>query len=211
MSEQDGPREIESALRKVEGLSVRRDVELGNLTRFGIGGPADVLAETDQPEAFAAAVKLCRRCSAPFYILGDGTNVIVSDAGYRGVVLRFTAVSIKQVGEQLVSDAGAALEALVDAAIEASLKGLETLARIPGSVGAARRCFRVGIKVIPPARATPSGATPSRLTASSTERGRWKLKLCMVVSLIRRPVFAIAKPARLFLVLPACRYLRRSR
>ena len=137
MSEQDGPREIESALRKVEGLSVRRDVELGNLTRFGIGGPADVLAETDQPEAFAAAVKLCRRCGVPLYILGDGTNVIVSDAGYRGVVLRFTAVSIEQEGEQLVSDAGAALEALVDAAIEASLKGLETLARIPGSVGAA--------------------------------------------------------------------------
>jgi len=137
MSQQPNLRDTEIGLRAIGGLDVRRDVDLRSLTRFGIGGPADILADTDQPEAFAAAVRLCRDHRAPYYVLGSGTNVIVSDAGFRGVVLRFTARSIARAGTRLESDAGASLEALVDTAIEASLKGLETLARIPGSVGAA--------------------------------------------------------------------------
>lgn len=137
MSERLNLRETELALLEIEGLHVQRDVELASLTRFGIGGPADLLAKTDQPDAFAAAVRLCRNHGSPCYVLGGGTNVIVSDAGFRGVVLRFTAKSIEHFGSRLESDAGASLEALVDSAVEASLKGLETLARIPGSVGAA--------------------------------------------------------------------------
>lgn len=137
MSQQPNLREAELGLRAIEGLVVQRDVDLSGLTRFGIGGPADILADTDQPQAFAAAVRLCREHRAPYYVLGNGTNVIVSDAGFRGVILRFTARSIERDGARLESDAGASLEALVDTAVEASLKGLETLARIPGSVGAA--------------------------------------------------------------------------
>ena len=128
---------IESSLSQVEKLSLRSDVELRGYTRFGIGGHADLFAETVEPEAFAEAVGICRTHGAPYCILGDGTNVIVADAGYRGVVLRFTAKSIEQQGLRLRADAGAPLESLVDAAITAGLQGLETLTRIPGSVGAA--------------------------------------------------------------------------
>jgi len=128
---------IESSLAGIENLSLRRNVELREYTRFGIGGPADLFAETAAPEAFAEAVQACHAQAAPYYILGDGTNVIVSDAGYRGVVLRFTAKSIKSEGPRVESDAGAPLESLVNAAVDAGLKGIETLARIPGSVGAA--------------------------------------------------------------------------
>ena len=128
---------VASSLAQVEKLSVRSDVELRGYTRFGIGGRADLFAETAEPEAFAETVHICRTHKVPYCILGDGTNVIVADAGYRGLVLRFTAKSIKQQGLKLQADAGAALESLVDAAITAGLRGLETLARIPGSVGAA--------------------------------------------------------------------------
>ncbi len=128
---------IESSLAQVAKLSLRSDVELRGYTRFGIGGHADLFAETAEPEAFAEAVGICRTHGAPYCILGDGTNVIVADAGYRGVVLRFTAKSIEQQGLRLRADAGAPLESLVDAAITAGLQGLETLTRIPGSVGAA--------------------------------------------------------------------------
>lgn len=128
---------VESSLAQVEKLSLRSDVELRGYTRFGIGGHADLFAETAEPEAFAETICICRTHGAPYCILGDGTNVIVADAGYRGVVLRFTAKSIKQQGLRLQADAGAPLECLVDAAITAGLRGLETLARIPGSVGAA--------------------------------------------------------------------------
>lgn len=128
---------IESSLAGIENLSLRRNVELREYTRFGIGGPADLFAETIDPHAFVQAVQACRDQAAPYYVLGDGTNVIVSDAGYRGVVLRFTAKSIRYEGLRIESDAGAPLESLVNAAVDAGLKGIETLARIPGSVGAA--------------------------------------------------------------------------
>ena len=125
------------ALREISGLAVRETVGLCHYTRFGIGGEADLFAETASPDAFAAAVEVCRGRRFPYYVLGDGSNVIISDEGFRGLILRFVADNLALDGNQVIADAGASLEALVDFTIEDGLKGLETLARIPGSVGAA--------------------------------------------------------------------------
>ena len=125
------------ALREIDGLKVRESVVLAPHTRFGIGGPADLFAETADTGAFAAAVTLCRESTVPFYILGEGSNVIVSDEGFRGLVLRFTAGGVRVEGTRVSADAGAALETLVATSVDHGLRGLETLARIPGSVGAA--------------------------------------------------------------------------
>ncbi len=125
------------SLQGIPGLVLRPDAPLAELTRFGIGGPADLLVETSQPEAFAAAVRACRAAEAPFYIIGDGSNLIVSDRGFRGVVLRFTARELRAEGTDIVADAGASLQAVVDFSIQRGLAGLETLTGIPGSVGAA--------------------------------------------------------------------------
>ena len=116
---------------------MRESILLGPYTRFGIGGPADLFAETADSLAFASAIRVCRRLDFPFYVLGDGSNVIVSDNGFRGLVLRFTAcaIGVRKAGVQ--ADAGARLEALVKTSVDHGLRGLETLARIPGSVGAA--------------------------------------------------------------------------
>jgi UDP-N-acetylmuramate dehydrogenase len=73
----------------------------------------------------------------PTVVIGGGTNLIVSDAGFRGIVLRYRGESLKAAGECVTAEAGAVLQDLVDFAIEKGLKGLETLAGIPGSVGAA--------------------------------------------------------------------------
>ena len=70
-------------------------------------------------------------------MIGGGTNLIVSDTGYRGIVLRFRADRLMAAGERVYAEAGAVLQDLVDFAIARGLKGLETLAGIPGSVGAA--------------------------------------------------------------------------
>ncbi len=126
-----------AALGEISGLAVREKVSLRHYTRFGIGGEADLFAETASPEAFAAAVEACRGQRFPYYVLGDGSNVIVSDEGFRGLILRFVADNLALDGRQVTADAGASLEALVDFTIAAGLKSLETLARIPGSVGAA--------------------------------------------------------------------------
>ena len=124
-------------LSAVKGLAVRAGVELRHHTRFGIGGAADLLAETADAEAFARAAGICRMHGYPLYVMGDGSNVIVSDDGYRGLILRFVARGLSREGSNVTADAGAPLQSLVDFAVDAGLKGLETLAGIPGSVGAA--------------------------------------------------------------------------
>ncbi len=130
-------RTVFDELSAVENLAVRERVELRHHTRFGIGGVADLLAETADAEAFARAAAICRSHGYPVYFMGDGSNVIVSDDGYRGLILRFVARSLSRDGNEVTADAGAPLQSLVDFAIDAGLKGLETLAGIPGSVGGA--------------------------------------------------------------------------
>lgn len=124
-------------LAAIPDLQVLTGVPLACYTRFGIGGPADILAETASVEAFVAAVRVAGECGLPSVIIGGGTNLIVSGAGFRGVVVRFTAQTILASGNSVMADAGAELDALVEFTVERGLKGLETLKRIPGSVGAA--------------------------------------------------------------------------
>jgi UDP-N-acetylmuramate dehydrogenase len=132
-----GTEETLSRLATVPSLQVSNCVPLSRYTRFGIGGPADIYAETSDVEAFIAAMAIARESGLDFVVIGGGTNLIVSDAGFRGVVLRFVAERLMAAGDRVVSDAGAVLQDLVDFAIDRGLKGLETLAGIPGSVGAA--------------------------------------------------------------------------
>jgi UDP-N-acetylmuramate dehydrogenase len=124
-------------LAAVPSLQVSTCVPLSRYTRFAIGGPADIFAETREVEAFIAALEIARSSGLDYVVIGGGTNLIVSDDGFRGVVLRFVAERLMAAGNRVVSDAGVVLQALVDFAIERGLKGLETLAGIPGSVGAA--------------------------------------------------------------------------
>jgi UDP-N-acetylmuramate dehydrogenase len=124
-------------LQQIPGLRLEPEVPLARFTRFAIGGPAELVVETGDPAAFIQAVRACRAAQAPFYVIGDGSNLVASDRGYRGVVLRFVARSLSSDGNRILSDAGASLQALIDYAIERGLAGLETLSGIPGSVGAA--------------------------------------------------------------------------
>ena len=110
---------------------------LARYTRFGIGGPADVYAETASAEVLVEALRQARASGLPYVIIGGGTNLIVSDQGFRGIVLRFTADGIASAGSTVEADAGAELGAVVDTSIARGLAGLETLAGIPGSLGAA--------------------------------------------------------------------------
>jgi len=124
-------------LAAIPSLQVSTCVPLSRYTRFGIGGPADIYAETREVEAFIAALETARTSGLDFVVIGGGTNLIVSDEGYRGVVLRFIADRLMSSGKHVVSDAGVVLQDLVDYTIDRGLKGLETLSGIPGSVGAA--------------------------------------------------------------------------
>ena len=112
----------------------RTGVALSSYTRFGLGGPADCFLETPEEAEFVAAL---RETPPPVLVLGGGTNLIVSDSGFRGAVLRYTGHAIWSQGGEVHAQAGAVLQDLVDHALDHALQGLETLAGIPGWVGAA--------------------------------------------------------------------------
>ena len=124
-------------MRAIAALRLEANAPLAAHTRFGIGGPADLFGWTADPQALAGAVRACREAGAACYPMGDGSNVVASDAGFRGLVLRFTAEGIEIDGETVRADSGGKLQALVDSAIEHGLEGLHTLTGIPGSVGGA--------------------------------------------------------------------------
>jgi UDP-N-acetylmuramate dehydrogenase len=124
-------------LRALPELTVLEDAPLSRYTRFGIGGPADVYAETKDADTFIRAMKIAQTSGMETVVIGGGTNLIVSDDGFRGLVLKFASDGIRVEGARIHVDAGAVLQTLVDYAIDRGLKGLETMTGIPGSVGAA--------------------------------------------------------------------------
>jgi UDP-N-acetylmuramate dehydrogenase len=131
------PEALAERLQTIGGLQIAPCVPLSLHTRFGIGGPARFFVETADEGAFAAALSAVRDAGAPFVTIGGGTNLVVSDDGFDGFVLRFTGAAITRDGARVLAGAGASLQALVDYSIDEGLRGLETMTGIPGSVGGA--------------------------------------------------------------------------
>jgi UDP-N-acetylmuramate dehydrogenase len=129
--------ETVTRLAEISTLQVSEGAPLSSYTRFGIGGPADIFAEAGNASAFVEALRVARASGLDYSVIGSGTNLIVSDAGYRGLVLRFRGEAIRREGDAIVADAGAELQSVVDFSVAEGLQGLETLAGIPGSLGAA--------------------------------------------------------------------------
>ena len=108
-------------------------------TTFRIGGPADIFVMPESVEQIQTALKLCREEKIPYFILGNGSNLLVSDQGYRGVIIQMDR-NIGEVtveGTQIRASAGALLSAVASAARRASLTGFEFAGGIPGTLGGA--------------------------------------------------------------------------
>jgi UDP-N-acetylmuramate dehydrogenase len=117
---------------------VRCDAPLAPFTTFKVGGPAQCLVEVHDSRELASAWHLAAQTGVPSTILGGGSNVLVSDAGVRGVVIRTHGGVIALEGEAGVrADAGVSLNSLVRWTIGRGLAGLEAWAGTPGSVGGA--------------------------------------------------------------------------
>lgn len=107
-------------------------------TTFRVGGPADYFITPDIEKA-ADVIALCRKEQMPYYVIGNGSNLLVGDQGIRGAVIALTkpASQITVAGKRLTAGAGALLSQAAHAAYEAGLGGLEFAAGIPGTVGGA--------------------------------------------------------------------------
>ncbi len=126
-----------AGLAAIPGVRVLRDAPLAEHTRFGIGGPADILVDAQGQAAFIEALKVARESGLDTVVIGGGTNLIVADEGFRGVVLKFSGRGITAEGTAVRVEAGAVLQDLVDFTVDCGLKGIETMTGIPGWVGAA--------------------------------------------------------------------------
>lgn len=108
-------------------------------TTFRVGGPADFFVMPKTIEEVKKIVGLCREEKMPYYILGNGSNLLVGDKGYRGVMIQIykemAAIEVK--GECIRVQAGALLSRVGNAALEAELHGFEFAAGIPGTMGGA--------------------------------------------------------------------------
>ncbi len=108
-------------------------------TTFRIGGPADLYVVPDTEKSLTEVIDFCRRMQVPFYVIGNGSNLLVSDDGYRGVIIRIgrSLSQVTVIGEQIHAQAGALLSTVAARALDASLTGMEAESGIPGTLGGA--------------------------------------------------------------------------
>jgi UDP-N-acetylmuramate dehydrogenase len=117
---------------------VHVDAPLAPLTTFKVGGPADWLLETRTSDEIVAAIQLADRFDVPVTLLGGGSNVLIGDAGVRGLVVRPRGGAISaRDAEHVRADAAVTINGLVRWTVLHGLAGLEAWAGTPGTVGGA--------------------------------------------------------------------------
>jgi len=120
-------------------LNVKTCVPLAPHTTFHIGGPAKYFYEAKSTEDIVKAVKTARELDIPYFILGGGSNILVSDRSFEGLVIKIQNTKYKIQNTKILADAGVKLSKLVDLALKNNLSGLEWAAGIPGTIGGAVR------------------------------------------------------------------------
>ena len=113
--------------------------QMSRHTTFRIGGPADYFVTPSKEEEIEAVIHVCRQYNVPFYIMGNGSNLLVGDKGYRGAVIQIfkKMYSIEVKENQICAQAGALLSKIAAKALKAGLTGFEFASGIPGTLGGA--------------------------------------------------------------------------
>ena len=130
---------VEKIQKLVGEAKVLVNEPMASHTTFKIGGPADYFVMPETIEELAAVLKLCKEENMPYFILGNGSNLLVGDKGFRGVVIQlyknFDGICLE--GTKITAKAGAMLIRVAKEAGKAGLTGLEFASGIPGTVGGA--------------------------------------------------------------------------
>ena len=125
-------------LNKIDNLNVEEDVLLKNYTTFQVGGPADIFLTPKNENALLELIKVIQNINTPYFVLGEGSNVIVGDKGYRGIIIYTGELDEVLVNENNIkAQSGATLKYITKKAQENSLAGMEFASGIPGSLGGA--------------------------------------------------------------------------
>ena len=134
---------LAAELRKISGLKVKFAESLARYTSMKVGGSADYFVEVENEAALAELLRILNRHQESFWVLGNGSNVLISDRGVRGAIMRLTGefktIQFKEMGEVANVTAGAAVSIaqLARDAARRGYGGVEFAEGIPGSVGGA--------------------------------------------------------------------------
>jgi len=118
---------------------IKRNILLKNYTTFRIGGPAKYFFEAKNKEDLIKAIQVSKKIKLPFFILGGGSNLLVSDEGFEGLVIKTFNTKYKIFNTKIFAEAGLPLNKLVSISVDEELRGLEWGMGIPGTVGGAIR------------------------------------------------------------------------
>jgi UDP-N-acetylmuramate dehydrogenase len=125
------------ALAGERGVELRADVPLAPLTTLRVGGSADRLTAPATVDELVTVIRLAHEAGVPAFLLGKGSDIVVADAGIRGLVVRVRADAATIDGTMLIAEAGASMTALAKRCAEAGLAGFDWAISIPGTVGGA--------------------------------------------------------------------------
>lgn len=124
-------------LKKYLSEEVTEKVLLAPHTTFGLGGPADFFYAPRTLTEVARAVQLAKDEGIPYYLMAGGSNLVIADRGFRGLVIKITCAELEADNHTISAQAGISLGKVVDTAYEMGWAGIETLTGIPGSFGGA--------------------------------------------------------------------------
>ena len=115
------------------------DEPMSRHTTFRVGGPADFFVIPKAKEEVRDVIRICKEAGMLYYIIGNGSNLLVSDAGYRGVIVQIYKEmnEVKVEGDLVKAQAGALLSGIAAKALGAELSGFEFASGIPGTIGGA--------------------------------------------------------------------------
>lgn len=117
---------------------IKIDEPMKEHTSFKVGGPVDILLTPKHFNQVVDVVKLCKKENIPYYIMGNGSNLLVKDGGIRGVMIKLVKLNKIQVkGNKIITESGVSLKDISTTALENCLTGFEFACGIPGSVGGA--------------------------------------------------------------------------
>jgi UDP-N-acetylmuramate dehydrogenase len=125
------------ALARDRGIVLQADVPLAPLTTLRVGGPADRLAAPETIDELVSVLTIAREAGTPVFMLGKGSDLVVADAGIRGLVVRTRADAVAVDGTRVRAEAGAAMAALARRTAREGLAGFDWAISIPGSFGGA--------------------------------------------------------------------------
>ena len=134
----------------VDAAKVQKDEPMKKHTTFRIGGPADYFIMPSNEKELAETIRVCREFSIPIYIVGNGSNLLVGDKGFRGAIIQlYKSMGTFQVeGNQITAQAGCSLAQIANAALDAALTGFEFAAGIPGTLGGAMKDVLTSVRVM---------------------------------------------------------------